>query len=245
MLVIGESFSPWTKKARWALERCGVDYDYEEYVPTLSEPKLRWRLRQFTGSVSVPVAIDGQVVQRGSWDIARYGAQVAGENLLGDWQQIAPWNDLSEDALAAGRTRVVRAIKDDQIALRESLPSFIPPGLRSSLTFVARDAVRRLDRKYAHLVRPDAIETALEATRAQLQKSNAQFLLGQFSYADIAMAAVLEVIQPIARVEPPLGPATSACWLDRELAEKYPDLIAWRDQLAASESTNYSQFRRM
>ena len=55
LLLIGESFSPWTKKARWALEQCDHSYDYKEYTPALSEPALRLRLRKLKGTVSVPL----------------------------------------------------------------------------------------------------------------------------------------------------------------------------------------------
>ncbi len=41
LLLIGESFSPWTKKARWALEYCGLAYDYQEYTSTLSELEFK------------------------------------------------------------------------------------------------------------------------------------------------------------------------------------------------------------
>ena len=53
--LVGESFGPFTQKARWALEFCGVEHTYQEYTPTLSEPGLRLRMRQWSGAVSVPV----------------------------------------------------------------------------------------------------------------------------------------------------------------------------------------------
>ena len=69
-LLIGESFSPWTQKAHWALEHCGVAHRYEEYVPTLHEPRLRWRMRQWSGPMSVPVLQAHGQWLRGSWAIA-------------------------------------------------------------------------------------------------------------------------------------------------------------------------------
>ena len=241
LLLVGESFSPWTKKARWALEYCGVDHAYQEYTPTLSEPALRWRLGQWTGSVSVPVLFGREVV-RGSWDIARYANRVAGDARLGDFEANSVWNDLSEAALAEGRTRVVRCILQDDEALVESLPSWVPSQLRRSLRFVARDAVQRLDRKYAHLLKPGALRHALLQTRNRLAEIHGDYLLGGFTYADIAMAVVLEVVAPAARAEPPLGPATQACWHDAALTEEFQDLVQWRNRLAAAEPTSYSQF---
>ena len=239
--LIGESFSPWTKKARWALEHCGVAYDYQEYTPTLSEPGLRWRLGQWSGPVSVPVLFAADGVHRGSWAIAGFANECAGDSRLGDLEAITGWNELSEAALAEGRTRVVRSILNDDRALQESLPPFVPASLRSSFTFVARDAVRRLDRKYAHLVEPGSVRKALEATREGLAQVEGDYLLGRFGYADIAMAVVLEVVAPAARAHPPLGPVTEGCWHDAELAGDFADLLAWRDRLAANPDTTYSQ----
>lgn len=240
-LLIGESFSPWTQKARWALERCGVPFDYREYTPTLSEPGLRWRLRQWNGPVSVPVLIVGRDAIRGSWDIARHAATVAGDARLGAFDAIAPWNDLSEAALAEARSRVVRGVLADPAALDEASAAVVPAPLLRPLRFVARDATRRLDRKYRHLSRQGALRFALDRTRAGLHARGGDFLLGTFGYADIAMAVVLEAVAPIARTEPPLGPATRRCWSDAALAEEFSDLLAWRDRLAASPATTYSQ----
>lgn len=243
LLLVGESFSPWTKKARWGLEQCGCEYDYEEYTPTLSEPRLRWRMRKWSGKVSVPVLFAGSQIMRGSWDIVSYANQISGQNPIGDMEVISEWDKLSEAALAEGRTRVVRAVLDNDRALEEALPGFIPQSLRRPLRFLARDAATRLDRKYANLYEPGAKRKALEAIRKRLAKSGQDYLLGKFSYADITMAVVVEVIAPIARTEPPLGPETERCWNDTKLAEEFEDLIQWRNRLAADAATSFSQFK--
>ncbi len=243
-LLIGESFSPWTKKARWALEHCGLTYDYQEYTPTLSEPALRWRLRQWSDTVTVPILFIDEQVIRGSWDIARYANETSSDRRLGQLDQIVSWNELSEAALAEGRTRVVRCILSSEQALEEALPEFVPKALRRPLRFMARDAVKRLDRKYAHLAQPGALHHALTATREGLALSQTDFLLDHFSYADIAMATVLEVIAPIARHEPPLERATARCWNDTRLAQEFADLVAWRTRLVASDVTTFSQFQQ-
>ena len=243
MQLVGESFSPWTKKARWGLERCGLHYDYKEYTPTLSEPGLRWRMRQWSGKVSVPVFFVGGQVLRGSWAIATYANQTSANTPLGDMKIIAEWDSRSEAALAEGRTLVVRAVLENDTALEEALPGFIPGTLRKPLRFLARDAAARLDRKYAHLYQPGAMREALKHTREGLKQSNSDYLLGEFSYADITMAAVLEVIAPIARTEPPLGSATLRCWNNTELAREFDDLVQWRNRLAENEATNFSQFK--
>lgn len=243
LILIGESFSPWSKKARWALEQCGLVYSYREYTPTLSEPGLRWRLRQWTGSVSVPVLLANNRIFRGSWEIARYANEMSGDQRLGDMSVVKPWDDLSEDALAEGRTRVVRCILNNDQALEEALPAPIPRLLRRPMRFLSRDAAKRLDRKYAHLVKPGAIRRALERTQKELANASSDYLMGRFSYADITMAVVLEVIAPIAVTQPPLGPATQACWNDPNMADDFQDLLAWRNHLAGAQSTSFSQFQ--
>ncbi|MFP2960197.1 glutathione S-transferase family protein [Myxococcus sp. 1LA] len=236
LTLVGEAFSPWTQKARWALEYCGVAFVYQEYIPTLSEPALRWRMRQWSGAVSVPVLLAGPQVVRGSWDIARYAAQQAGDGRLGGFEAIAPWNELGEAALAEARTRVVRRVLADPSALDEASAAVLPRLLCRPLRFVARDAARRLDRKYRHLVVPGSLRRALEQTRAGLHASGGEHLLGRFSYADVTMAVVLEAVAPAARIEPPLGPATRRCWSDEVLAGEFADLLQWRARLVAAYS---------
>ena len=243
LLLIGESFSPWTKKARWALEYCGLIYDYKEYTPTLSEPGLRWRLRQWSGSVSVPVLFADREIFRGSWDIARYANEAAGDARLGDMELIASWNEVSESGLSEGRTNVVRCILGNKQALKEALPDFVPEKLRHLLSFVARNAVQRLDQKYAHLVKPGSLRQALGKTREALKNSDNDYLLDHFSYADISMAVLLEVIAPIVETQPPLGPATQACWKNETLSDEFVDLVDWRNRLASNAKTSYSQFK--
>lgn len=241
-VLVGESFSPWTQKARWALERCDLAFDYREYTPTISERWLRLRLRQWSGPVSVPVLLTVEGAARGSWDIARHAARRAGDDRLGDFGLIEPWDALSEAALAEARSRVVRAVLDAPDALDEAVASALPWAPARPLRFVARDAARRLDRKYRHLVRDGALREALQRTRLGLRAAGGDHLLGRFSYADITMAVVLESIAPMARTQPRLGPATHRCWCDPALASEFEDLLQWRARLAASPDA-YSQLR--
>lgn len=241
MLLVGESFSPWTKKARWALEQCGCKFDYAEYTPTLSEPGLRLRLRQFSGVVSVPVLFSGEATLRNSWDIAEFANRQFGRGRLGEFPDIKSWDDLSEAALAEGRAQVLRRVLASEAALEDALPSFIPTGLRRPLRILARRSVRTLTHKYAHLVRVGALRQALRAIRARIATSDAAYLTGQFSYADITMAVVLEVVAPVAVTVPPLGAALASCWRDASLTDEFQDVIAWRDRLVANRANAFSQ----
>ena len=243
-LLVGESFSPWTQKARWALEHCGVAHRYEEYVPTLHEPGLRWRMRQWSGTVSVPVLRTRGQWLRGSWAIACFADTAGGGDHLGVRDdRVARWDTFGDAALCEGRTRVVRGIARDPQAQVESLPAFIPAPLRGGLRWLARDAVRRLDRKYASLAVDGNLRRALLHMREALVGSGGAFLLGRFGYADIAMCVVLECVAPIALTVPTLGPATRRHWSDAALAREFADLLDWRDRLLAVPGVAGSQFR--
>jgi glutathione S-transferase len=68
----------------------------------------------------------------------------------------------------------------------------------------------------------DRLEHAIKAS---------PYLLGAFSYADIAMATVLQGIAPVGNGYIRLGPATRRAWTRPVLEQAYPNLIRWRDNL--------------
>ncbi|MDB4987606.1 MAG: hypothetical protein JWN04_2784, partial [Myxococcaceae bacterium] len=142
-------------------------------------------------------------------------------------------------ALAEGRARIMATYLDDPEAQREQVPSFVPAFMRGALRFVARDAIRRVERKYAPLVTAGALVAALERTRARLAATQSDSLLGSFSYADIAMACVLDVVSPLSINHPPRGPRTTAAWTAPLLVERYPDLLAWRARLLAAAQPSF------
>lgn len=228
-LLVGEAFSPWTLKARWALDYCGVEYAYREYVPGLSEPWLRWRLGQWRRPVSVPVLLMREQAVPGSWEIAQHAARCAGDARLGNLSEVRSWDDISERGLAAARTRVVRAVLADDRALDESVP-LLPGRSRALLRPVARRVARRLDRKYAHLAMPNAHRDALIDLRDGLERSATGFLLDRFSYADISMSVLLEAVVPTSGPAA-LGPVQRGCWNHAALAAEFADLLAWRASL--------------
>lgn len=243
VLLVGESFSPWTQKARWALEYCGLAHRYEEYVPLLHEPRLRWRMRQWSAGVSVPVARVGRCWLRGSWEIARHAADAAGDGRLGPMDEVERWNARSEAALAEGRSRVVRAIARDPDAQKASLPPMVPAPLRRLARPVAGFTVRHLDRKYAPRLVPGSLRTALVQVRRALARARGDFLVGEFSYADIAMLVVLECVDPVARTSPPLAAVVRRHWCDPALAEEFADLLRWRTRVLSRPGLAGSQFR--
>jgi glutathione S-transferase len=56
-------------------------------------------------------------------------------------------------------------------------------------------------------------------------------LLSAFSFADVAIAATLQVLRPHSGAD--LGPATREAWTNEPLARDFSDLLAWRDAVYA------------
>lgn len=65
-------FSPWSEKARWALDHHGCDYHEIHHAPVVGEWRLRAQMRRPFGRLTVPVLRDGDRWLTDSFDIARH-----------------------------------------------------------------------------------------------------------------------------------------------------------------------------
>ena len=223
------SYSPWSEKARWALDHHQVDYEEKNYVPLISEPAMRARLGRWTGKVSVPVYIDGKMKLTESLAIAKHADAIgAAPSLFGSGQEDR-WDARADEAMSAGRGRTARALVADPEAQREALVGLVPKRLRGPLRGVARAAASNLLTKY-----PPAPESRVREALADWRDAlGGRATLGaRFGFADIAMAQVLEFVAPHPRVR--RGRATLRAWTDPVLAEEFSDLVAWRDALYAA-----------
>jgi len=228
-------FSPWSLKAAFALRHHAVDVERKEYIPLLAAPELRLRLRKLGGKVTVPVLFTDEGVLTDSFEIALYADRVGrGTPLLPADQRaaIAEWNSRSERLLAAGRARaMVRATRSLDAAY-ETLPQVIGK-LPLLGPVIARGGLVWFNRKYAILERDQdrheaVLRAELDHLRAALAGGREQ-LLGTFSYADVAMAFALQLLEPLP--ESPMGPATRKAATEDALREQYADLLRWRDAL--------------
>jgi glutathione S-transferase len=231
-------YSPYSEKARWALDHHKVPYVWGEHVPMLGELLLRARSGRWKGKVSVPLAVDGDTVLRDSLAIAKYADRNgSGSPLFLDHDAVEPWNAASDAAIGAGRALLLRRLLEDREALRESLPPWVPGVFRGVLTPIAASGTRFLAHKHGARAVADAeafttMRTVLAKLRVAL-KGGAHLLDG-FSYADIAMAVVLQMVSPVDDAYIAIGPSRRRAWTEPALAKEYADLVEWRDALYAS-----------
>jgi glutathione S-transferase len=238
--LIALPYSPWTEKARWALDHHGIDYVVKGHVPLIGEAALRLKLRRFKSPATVPALIDGHARICDSMAIARH-AESTGHGAplfpVENDAEIARWNAVSEACIGATRALVTRRVLERPDAQAEHLPPFVPAALRGPMAPVARLGARFLVKKYRFDTKDEARQLAvwregLESLREAL--GGRDHLLGAFTFADIAMAAALQGVRPPERIARRLGPASLACWSREDLAAEFADLLDWRDRLYAA-----------
>ncbi|MEW6055697.1 MAG: glutathione S-transferase family protein [Bdellovibrionota bacterium] len=237
--LIGLWYSPYTEKARWALDFHQIPYEYTEHLILFGMPALRLKTRKLSGDLTVPVLIDDEHVFFDSFDIARWADQKSGDPTLfpaGRTGELLRYNALSETALDAGRALLLHQIKQNPQAQVENLPGFVPKPLRNSFRAMAQVGLSYLKKEfrvdYTNLELYELrICDVLSVLRERLAKSETGYLLGDFSYADIVMAVTLQFVKPIESPHIPLEPATRECWTVAEIASEFHDLLTWRDKI--------------
>jgi glutathione S-transferase len=232
------SYSPWSERARWALDYHGVKFVERHHVPMLGEPFLRLWTRRARGVVTVPLLVDGDLVLGDSYLIARWAdsnSRNGRETLFPEAAQgtILTWNERAGIALQSARALVIAALARDEEALLESVPRALRslPGARAT----ARLGLAHFRRKYAldektesaHL---EALELGVDQLREDL--GGRKYLVDRrFTYADILGATLLQSVVPVADEFLRLGPATRRTWTRSDLAERSRDLLGWRDEI--------------
>lgn len=241
--LTGLFYSPWTEKAKWALDYHHLPYHYHEHFMILDVPRLRLTLRKFRGGITVPALVDKTVQPAvrlmDSWEIASHADQIGKrEKLLPENQvgEIRQFNERSESALSAGRVLLVQKMVEDRGARLEALPPMIPSSFRRPLRFLSGIGLAYLRREFEigeGRVRENEkiLREILLSLRAILSKGKVSYLLGSFSYADIAMAVILQLVDPVSNRYLPIGPALRRSFRQERLAGEFQDLLEWRDRL--------------
>ena len=234
------TFSPWSEKARWALEHHKVPHKTTYHVPFTGELSLRLRLRKFRETATAPVFFQNGTRLEDSWDIALRAEELGqGTPLFPSehLQDIERWNALSEVALAEGRIQTIRRVQDNDTALLAELPMKLPSALNPAGVKLAGLGSRFLINKYKSRAKTGALREALSELRTALGENDGRTIYSTFSYADISMAAVLQFVNPVSDEYLRLSRRTRPYWIDKELTTEYADLIEWRDKL-------YETYRR-
>src|SRR5262249_20816073 len=149
-----------------------------------------------------------------SWDIALYadregrGAALVPKDRERD---VRKWTDFADETMAVGRAIVVAATLSTPGALDEGLPESIPGVVKVLSRPVSRYGTRWFARKYGLSLESAAekvshLRGALQTMRGAI--AGAPYVLGSFSYADIALATALQGIRPVDDRYLRIGPAT-------------------------------------
>lgn len=237
--LIGIGYSPWTEKARWALDHHKLPYDYHEHLIMLGMPALRCKMKSLTGELTVPALIDGETRVMDSYMIARHVDAIGERQKLFPAEHaeaIARMNELSEAALDDGRALMMSRLSQDREAQKAALPPFIPKFARGALTGMVSMAMSYIDREFkVSAVELDKRRERLDQSFAKLddavKKAQSDCLLGEFTFADIAAASILHLAEPPAHEFLKLPSGIRRAWSDPGLKAKYPQLVEWRDAL--------------
>ncbi|WP_375769776.1 glutathione S-transferase N-terminal domain-containing protein [Archangium gephyra] len=238
-MFVAAWFSPWSERARFALDHHRIDYREESYTPFLGEPLLRLRTGVFRGLITVPVLFHDGRVLRDSVEIARYADRLGtGAPLFpaSAEAELARYVELATGLMEAARALSVLRMARDEAMQLENLPPSVPAPLRRALLPLARLGTAFMNRKYRLDARdPEqdraTIRRGLERLRADLRGRDT--LLSGFTFADIAVAVSLTMVRPVEHPLIPLGPGMRAAFTEPRLAEEFGDLLAWRDKLYA------------
>lgn len=237
-------YSPWSEKARWALDYSKTDYKERTYTPMIGEPALRVRLRKWSGPVGVPALFASDISLGDSFDIAQWADEKGSGELFPEnhAREIELYNVLSERALSAGRKLALARMVADDEAVTEMVPSALRRLLGKGAIAVGRQGVERTVRKWSagdsdFVTTRRLFTNVLRQLRRDLAKQGEadiagepRTLLGEFTYADIAMAQVLGFVSPPEKGLR-IGRASRRSFTDAELEEEFADLVAWRDLL--------------
>jgi glutathione S-transferase len=233
-VLVHIGYSPWSWRARAAFKLANIPHTPEPYIPGLSEPRLRWRLGQWTGPVSVPVLFpEGEAPVQGGFDIATWVNRRQPIFPAERADEVRRWTDLGDGAASAGRALTTRRVLHAPDALKESLPppirSLGPIGMA-----IGRQACHQLLSKYGGAAAPDEVHA--DRLRAHLRTlreglGGKEWLLGDFSWTDASAAIALHFVDPPAQA--PIGPASRVCWTQPAIAAEFPDLLAWRERTIA------------
>lgn len=235
----GLSYSPWTERARWALDHHGIRYRWAVHRLYLGEGALRRRAKSKPGErASVPLFVDGELIVRDSMDIVRHADRVGrGTKLIDDEVRVNELAALVEPGLHAMRGRVTAGTIASPACIREHASEVVPAFMAGLLGPVVVRAARFIGDKYQASLERDGRN--LEAIRQTLRELRGRIDTSfvpeptTLRAEHVLFATFLQGIQPVTAPHIKLKPATRAVWTCEPLLEEAAELLAWRDAVYA------------
>ncbi len=237
--LYGLHYSPWTQRAKWALDHHGVSYRYREHVPFLGEPVLRFVARRTGRKATVPLFVDGARSLGDSIEIMQHADAIGrGASLRAAEPEVAAWASRVEPMLAAMRKRVTYRTLQDSEALREAASAVTPDFAAGLFRPVAVLGARFLARKYGFQPEGGDHDAAIEAglKEIRLALGEGPYIEEGFTAADVLVATALQGVRPHDSAR--LKPATCRVWSHEGLAASYADLLEWRDGIYARHASS-------
>ncbi len=241
-ILVELPISPWTERARWALDHHKLTWQRVVHEPFIGEGKLKKLTQTTSGPATTPCLIEGDQRFTSSTAIARHAdATGSGSKLIpaGQESAVERWVENAEHGSRAGRMVITRRLLDQPAALDEQLPAFLPGFVRPLLRPVTRYGTRWFAKKYALDIDDKDALAAAEAVacrhidRVREGLAGRPYLLESFSWADVVSCLLLQAVKPVQHPKYPLRPATRKQWEAPHLVDKYADLLRWRDDLYA------------
>jgi len=208
--LISLPFSHYVEKARWALDRSGIDYREERYMPGFSMAAVAWatwgrggRSDRVSSRFSVPVLLlgDGRILTS-SGDIARFADHEAELGWYRD-PRAAELEARFHDRLGPHTRRVAYDLAFDDDSVLDDLARRNVPARQAALFHWLAPVVEQLVTR-GLAVTPERASRSLERIRKELDEvgtllqDGRPYLLGdRFSAADLTFACMLvPVLQP-------------------------------------------------
>ncbi|MBT4519499.1 MAG: glutathione S-transferase [Halieaceae bacterium] len=226
-------YSPWSEKAKWALDFHNIKYRKIPYSPLMAAPALKFKVRKkvrLRNKLTVPILIDGNDIYADSFDVARYSERSGQSEQLfpaPHVERIKKLDGLSERLLNLLRAEVFARMEEIPEAKLEKLAK-MPDNARRVSLMIFDVIVKYLVRKYP-TDNGESIRLLLEDIRGEV--NDRPYILDSFSYADITLAQPLQFISPVKDEYVKLGKFQRKTMEDNELADEFSDLLAWRDKL--------------
>lgn len=230
-------YSPWSEKARWALDFHQIDYREENVTPVVDNLKFKFSARRPLKKVTYPILKLSYDYIFDSLEIVKWAEKnMKGKSIIdfADYSKIKKWNDFSDELLNLIRYQTLIKAKLNW--------EILPPPIRLSKKtpqFLSREIVKTNKWGIEFILKKYPVEDVYQLDSLIREKLNyletelcgKDYLLDQFSYADIAVSVCLQLFDPPDLKILKINPGMKAMFKDNPYIEEFPYLFRWRNNL--------------